>query len=189
FLSYSRIDCKIADEIAKVLSELHVSCFLDVKDLAPGEDFEAKVMAELSECAAVLVVISPASLQSTWVSYELGYARGWRKQILPLVTKPEPDLTLPIYLSRLHHLTSVESVREFFMRWNPPILQHPIFLAMEKPPDALIGKWSGTGHQQRGPHNRPINWNLTLRLRPNGNQVEGEMLMHGVARGEHYRVD
>jgi hypothetical protein len=187
FLSYSRIDGTIADEIARVLSELGVRCFRDVDALTPGEDFETKVLAALAECAAVLVVISPASLQSTWVSYELGYGRAWRKQILPFVT--EPGLDLPIYLSRLHHLTSVESVREFFERWRPPSVQPPIILTTEKPPDVLLGEWSGTGHQQRGPDNQPIDWNLTVCLRPNGNQIEGEMLIHGVARGEPYEVD
>jgi hypothetical protein len=186
FLSYSRLDGDIAGRIADVLSDQRVTFFHDINDVPPGADFYSVVTHELLECRAVLVVLSRASLQSGWVHYELGCGSAWRKLILPYVT--EPGLNLPIYLSRLNHLTSVESVREFFKHWQPRDPLPPIFVPTEKPPDALTGEWSGTGHQLRGPDNQPIDWSLNLCLRPNGNQIEGEMLMHGTVHGERYQV-
>jgi hypothetical protein len=195
FLSYSRLDGTIADEIAKVLSELGVSYFRDVNDVRPGKDFESEVRAALLECIVVLVVISRASLQSAWVPFELGYGIARGKDLLPFVT--EPGLDLPIYLAKLQHLTSLDGLREHFKsrKFHADahstfhLLQESILLTADKPPNALLGRWSGTGHQQRGPDNQPTDWSLTLHMRSNGDQIEGEMLMQGAVHGEPYQVD
>jgi hypothetical protein len=68
-------------------------------------------------------------------------------------------------------------------------LEQSIMLPVEKPPDELMGKWSGRGHQDHGPGDQPTAFGLTVCLRPNGNRIEGDMTIDGFDRGKRYQVD
>ena len=50
--------------------------FLDKKSIEPGQAITEEVTKALVECVAMIVVVSPASLQSQWVPYEIGHAMG-----------------------------------------------------------------------------------------------------------------
>ena len=115
FISYSSDDEAAAKQIATALAEVNVSYFLDRKDIKWGDDFTQRIKNGLSQCCAVLVIISRASLQSNWVQFEIGHALGLGKPILPYLT--DGSLELPAYIRNLNYesqLSAVqESVREF----------------------------------------------------------------------------
>src|SRR5437588_12238498 len=75
FISYSRNDKdkKVAQDIVELLGAMGVDPFID-EDIVPGEDYVKKIVTELPRCSALVVVISPASLDSTWVHCEIGQA-------------------------------------------------------------------------------------------------------------------
>lgn len=113
FISYAHEDRAAVDALIAVLDECRVTHFLDAKDIGWGASISARVGAALDEALAVLVVLSPASLQSQWVPFEVGVGCALQKRILPFLT--DPDLKVPGYLGDRRYLTSLDDVREFFL--------------------------------------------------------------------------
>lgn len=112
FISYSHIDAKIADEIVQTLSNQGIEYFRDIKDIDWGDTIDIKVQDGLRESSALLVIISPASLKSQWVPYEIGVAAGRGLKILPYLT--HPSLDAPTYIRNLKYFTEIGQVQDFF---------------------------------------------------------------------------
>lgn len=112
FISYSRIDSPFAEQISAIFEELGVNYFLDVKDINWGESITTRIQNSLSTCDTVLVIISPASLKSNWVAYEIGHTSALKKTILPFLT--HPSLELPHYIKDLNWLHDLGQVRRHF---------------------------------------------------------------------------
>jgi hypothetical protein len=197
FLSYSRVDSGVADAIVQILEELRVTYFRDIKDIHWGQEVEGQVHAGLVTCAAVLVVVSPASLESGWVSYEIGYGRALQRDVLPFVT--HASLRLPTYLSRLNHVRSLDEVRDFFASYVhsdaagvSQNLQATIgsvarHYAEPNCTEAIMGKWSGQAHQQRGPDGHPIDFDVVVELSLSDNSVRGTMSIEMPYRGRQHK--
>src|SRR5882724_8937385 len=112
FISYSRVDATTANEITAVLTDLGVQYFRDIKNINWGDAINSRVRDELRKCIAVLVIISPASLKSQWVPYEIGHASALGKKILPFLT--HPSIEAPLYIRDLNFITSIEQVKDYF---------------------------------------------------------------------------
>ncbi|MBU1219432.1 toll/interleukin-1 receptor domain-containing protein [Myxococcota bacterium] len=112
FISYSSIDSEIAKEIATVLDRCNVEYFLDRKDVVWGDDVIFHVKRGISECLSVIVIVSPASLKSHWVSFEVGHSTALGKKILPFLT--HPSLDMPSFMSNLHYKTKLSEIEEYF---------------------------------------------------------------------------
>ena len=112
FISYSHVDSSTAEEITSVLSKLSIDYFRDAKNINWGDSITSKVRDALDTCLAILVIVSPASLKSHWVPYEIGHASAMRKIILPFLT--HPSLDIPHYISDLNYVTTIEQVHDYF---------------------------------------------------------------------------
>jgi len=112
FLSYSTVDHKIAKQISRILSELEISHFFDKKDISWGQDVLKGVSEGLKSCSHLLVILSPASLKSGWVAFEIGQASALGKVILPYLT--HPSLDIPDFIKQYHYKTSLAEIRKFF---------------------------------------------------------------------------
>lgn len=99
FVSYSHIDSGHADAVTGVLEELGVEYFRDTKNIGWGDSITASVGAGLQKAQGILVIISPASLESHWVPYEIGQARALQKCVLPYLVCPALDV--PHYIRDL----------------------------------------------------------------------------------------
>lgn len=112
FISYSHVDSKLVDEIAKALEDAGVEYFRDCKSIDWGGRITAEVGDGLRDAAAVLVVVSPASQDSAWVPYEIGFGVALNRRVLPFLT--HPSLKLPGYIADLRHLSNVDDVKSYF---------------------------------------------------------------------------
>jgi hypothetical protein len=112
FISYSAVDEPLAREIQSTLENVGVGSFLDKKDIAWGDDVLERVARGLSDSAAVIVIVSPASLKSQWVPFEVGHAMALGKKVLPFLAHPSMDV--PDFLRKLNHKTNVGDVRAYF---------------------------------------------------------------------------
>lgn len=112
FISYSHVDTSTADELESLLADLDIDYFRDLKDINWGNSITSKVRDGLDACVAILVIVSPASLKSHWVPYEIGHAAALRKIILPFLT--HPSLDVPHYIRDLNCATTVEQVKDYF---------------------------------------------------------------------------
>src|SRR5262245_59783120 len=99
FISYSHNDKDTAAALARELEGLEVPYFLDTKDNAWGESITDGLHKAMQAASAIVVIVSPASVKSHWLSFELGYAIAMNKPILPFVT--HRSIELPDYLRGL----------------------------------------------------------------------------------------
>lgn len=116
FISYSHTDKNDADQIAAILDGLGVQYFRDEKDIEWGDKITASVKDGLKSASAVVVIISPGSLKSHWVSYEVGYATALDTRLLPYLTHPAIDL--PGFVADLRYAKDLDQVTEYFTDWN-----------------------------------------------------------------------
>jgi hypothetical protein len=106
------VDEPLAKEIQATLEQVGVGSFLDKKDIGWGDDVLERVAKGLTDSSAVVVIISPASLKSQWVPFEVGHAMAFGKKVLPFLAHPSIDV--PDFLRKLNHKTKVEDVRAYF---------------------------------------------------------------------------
>jgi hypothetical protein len=111
FISYAHEDSGLVDEICTRLSGEGFDYFRDTKSIGWGGRISRDVQGALEQSSGVVVVLSPASIKSQWVPYEVGYATALRKPILPFLT--HPSLDLPGYLSDLRHISTLDAIATF----------------------------------------------------------------------------
>lgn len=112
FISYSHVDRERAQELSRELERLGVEMFIDEKNIKWGDPVPNTISDALRACSAVLVIVSPDSLKSSWVPYEIGIAKALGKTILPLLT--HPSLELPGYLQNFNYKTNMNEVLQYF---------------------------------------------------------------------------
>jgi len=131
FISYSHEDENVARDLSRMLLDLSIEHFLDLKDISWGDSITKTIRRGLESCTHIIIVISPASLKSSWVPFETGLALGKRTKILPFLT--HKSLDVPGYLSDLHYATDLEQAQEYFEKeratsqmlpTKPPDLRH-----------------------------------------------------------------
>ena len=95
FISHSSLDPQTADDIKTALDRLGFEqVFLDFDKetgIGAGEGWEKRLYEELARCHAVILVLTPNWLASTWCRIELAQARALGKIILPIVCAPIGD--------------------------------------------------------------------------------------------------
>jgi HEAT repeat protein len=92
FISYSHSDRDLALAFSGRLREAGVDHFRDLDNIPWGRSIPEAVHEALERATHLVVLISPGSKSSQWVSYEVGYARSRSVEIIPYMTYPEEDV-------------------------------------------------------------------------------------------------
>ena len=90
FISHSSSNSWIAKQIAKELEALGFRTWLDSKDLKGGDIWQQKIMDGINASQEGLVLVSPDSVKSFWVAFEIGALRGQGKTVTPLLNGVAP---------------------------------------------------------------------------------------------------
>lgn len=107
FLSYSHKDIEIAKKIAKELSEFDLDVWNAETEIMPGDNWAEKVSNALKESDAMVVLITPDSLESRTVQREIEYALGnnsYNNRLIPVLVGSEesvPEKSIPWILQKL----------------------------------------------------------------------------------------
>jgi hypothetical protein len=96
FVSYSASDRWIAERIAEKIESPGADCWLDEKDLEGGEVIVDRIINGIDSCDEALVLISPHSIQSQWVAFEIGGVRAQHKRVTPILNNVRPDEMAPM---------------------------------------------------------------------------------------------
>src|SRR4051794_11754480 len=89
FISHSSLDEAVSGSVLAELAKLGFErVFLDFDEdsgIGAGDNWEKRLYEELARCHAVILVLSPNWLASTWCRVELAQARALGKVILPVI--------------------------------------------------------------------------------------------------------
>jgi hypothetical protein len=94
FISHSRSDKKTARNIAQSLVDQGTEVWFDEWELEPGSNFAQAIGNGLESCDAMVVLVSPESLQS-WQREEIQYAittPRFEGRVIPVFVKNTPNV-------------------------------------------------------------------------------------------------
>jgi hypothetical protein len=89
FVSYVSQDSLKAKELVSNLKEVQVRGWLDQADIATGEEISSVLRDSIRKASAVLVLISPASVNNRWVEFEVSAGQALGKTIIPVIISGE----------------------------------------------------------------------------------------------------
>ena len=101
FFSYCREDSDFALQLAGDLKAAGASVWLDQLDIVPGQRWDRAVEDALARCPRMLIILSPASVDSTNVMDEVSFALEEKKTVIPIICK---DCVVPFRLRRVQYV-------------------------------------------------------------------------------------
>jgi TIR domain len=105
FLSYSRVDEVTVAALAAALEEGNTfEVFLDKDDILPAEGWRDRLEALILAADTVVFCLSPDSIRSKVVLWEIEMAERFGKRIVPLVLRRADEKDVPERISRLNYL-------------------------------------------------------------------------------------
>ncbi|MFY9607980.1 MAG: toll/interleukin-1 receptor domain-containing protein [Blastocatellia bacterium] len=96
FISHSSSDLWIAEQVAKLVGGLGAKVWLDKKDLKGGDVMADAIIGGIDACDEALVLVSPKSVKSHWVIYEIGAVSGQHKRVTPILNQVDPNAIAPM---------------------------------------------------------------------------------------------
>ena len=91
FISHSSKESWIAGQIAKEVRALGADPWVDVNDIRGGDDFQDTIMKAIRNCTEAIVLVSPSSVKSRWVSIEIGAVAVQGKRVTPVSNNVAQD--------------------------------------------------------------------------------------------------
>ena len=85
FISHSSLDKWVAERMAEKIAETGAQYWLDERDLKGGGDIRKEINDGMHDCQEVVVLFSPNSVDSQWVSFEIGASYAKRKHLTPIL--------------------------------------------------------------------------------------------------------
>lgn len=99
FISYSHKDKKFKYKLVNSLKEIGFTVWIDDKDIQVGKDWVSEIDMGISASRFLLYLGSPNAAKSTYVAYELGYAKAKNVDIIPLrIRKDDWKQCIPDWL-------------------------------------------------------------------------------------------
>jgi formylglycine-generating enzyme required for sulfatase activity len=83
FISYSSSDKQAADEICSALEQAGYGCWIAPRDIEPGAEYPAAILAGLQGARLIVVIISAIAVGSPHILTEIGHAFSEKKPIIP----------------------------------------------------------------------------------------------------------
>ena len=105
FISYARADSSaLAEELVVGLEIAGFEPYLDRRDIAAAEDWEARLGGLIQSADTVVFILSPAAVKSDRCAWEVDRATELGKQVIPVEDKPVPEAEVPERLRRLNYI-------------------------------------------------------------------------------------
>ncbi len=101
FLSYAREDAEFVLRLAKDLRAGGAGVWVDQLDIAPGQRWDRAVEDALAKCLQLVVILSPAAVESTNVMDEVSLALEDGKTVVPVL---HSQCKVPFRLRRLQYV-------------------------------------------------------------------------------------
>jgi len=104
FISYARADGERAERLRVALGEAGFDAYLDLHDIKPGEPWQERLAALITNAEKIVYLISPDSVASEVCAWEIDEAEAQSKSVLPVVIRETEAQTVPGRLRRLNFI-------------------------------------------------------------------------------------
>jgi len=104
FVSYSRRDLAIADAMVAALEKEGFVVSIDRRDLPYGEEWQKELGDFIRASDTVIWLVSPDSVKSSWVAWELGEVGRLNKRLVPVRVADVSPRDLPEAVGKIHLL-------------------------------------------------------------------------------------
>jgi formylglycine-generating enzyme required for sulfatase activity len=104
FVSYSRKDEELAQELLAGLQAAGFEPYLDKRDIAAGEEWEARLGRLIEAADTVVFVISPDAIASERCAWEVERTVTLKKRLLPVVWRGVEEAEVPPRLKQLNYI-------------------------------------------------------------------------------------
>lgn len=110
FISHSVEDAQLAQKVAGAIREAGLDVFDVYREVLPGDEPYAHMSRALQESDAMIVLLTPRSVHSPYLKFELGYALGnpdFRDRVFPVIVAAPGQLSvdeIPWILRGFHPL-------------------------------------------------------------------------------------
>jgi nucleoside 2-deoxyribosyltransferase len=98
FISHSEVDSVFARHVRNLLVQRLNAQVFTTDDLSAAEKWEPKLRNELSAADVVVALLTPNSVESSWVLLEIGAAWALEKPIMPVVSRRDVLNKMPASL-------------------------------------------------------------------------------------------
>jgi len=104
FISHSHSDEGWVRQFASSLEQHGVDVWLDYHSLQWGESITEAVEKGLRESSVIVLLVTPDSIKSPNLFFEIGAAMGMRKPLIPVVSRELDPSMLPASLRERNYL-------------------------------------------------------------------------------------
>jgi CheY-like chemotaxis protein len=87
FISYAREDSLFADHVKMKLNAANIDVWMDHDKLDAGNEWRNEIDLGIINSDAVVLILTPESCNSSYVTYEWAFAIGRKKKVIPLLHK------------------------------------------------------------------------------------------------------
>jgi hypothetical protein len=108
FISYDRKDTAFAEVLKRELEGGGFNVWMDTSGLRAGSEWSQEIDHNIRTAMALVVIITPDSVASSYVSYEWSYALGAGVHVIPVLRRRAET---HLRLSRLHNFNFCGSAR------------------------------------------------------------------------------
>lgn len=95
FISYAHADSQFVTDLEDKLASEDMTVWIDVH-LRGGNEWKKQIDLQIEESKGVIVVVTPISLASPFVTYEWAYAKGLKKPVVPILLQNIHDELLRV---------------------------------------------------------------------------------------------
>ncbi len=135
FISYSRIDSVFAHDLVNKLTESGIDIWMDTRDIDAGRVWDSALEDALRVSAGLIVVLTPASVDSPFVKKEIIFAQNNGKEIYPVLAE---HCELPLLLADRQYADFTEDDRLGFTQLTTALKQQSSSPAQRKPTTTRI---------------------------------------------------
>ncbi len=123
FFSYSREDSEFALKLAADLKASGANVWIDRLDIKPGQWWDKSVEEALNQCPRMLVILSPASVNSKNVLDEVSFAMEEQKTVLPVLYQ---ECHIPFRLRRVQYVDFTKDYNQALQRLLDALAARPV---------------------------------------------------------------
>jgi predicted nucleotide-binding protein len=96
FISHSSRDRWITRKMAEDIRAVGAEVWVDEKDLEGGDVIVEKILQGVDACTEAIILLSPDSVNSQWVVFEIGALRMKHRRITPVLHRVRAGTIAPL---------------------------------------------------------------------------------------------